>query len=100
MSYEDKQRYSREELLVMRAKDAKAIFTSETATPEEKKYFLMRNPWYLEAGVEGKWSDDLKETDLMALVVLDDVPHEVMPTESISRAELFGTKCRMRKHRS
>jgi hypothetical protein len=46
-------------------------------SPEEKEYFLMCNPWYLEAGVEGKWSDDLPETDLMALVVLDDVPHEV-----------------------
>jgi hypothetical protein len=79
MSYEDKMLYSREELLVSLAKDAKAIFSSDTATPEEKENFLDRNQWYLEAGVEGKWSDDVKETDLMALVVLDDVPHEVRP---------------------
>ena len=100
MSYEDKQRYSREQLLKILAADGKAIFSSETATPEERKYFLMRNPWYLEAGVEGKWSDDQSKTDLMALVVLDDVPHEVIPKMILSRKNRLDTECIRRKSRS
>jgi hypothetical protein len=79
MSYEDKLLFSREWYLKIIAEEAKSMFSSEAATPEEKKHFLMSNPWYLEAGVEGKWSDDQAQTDLMALVVLDDVPHEVNP---------------------
>jgi len=57
---------------------AKSLFSSETATPEEKEFFLKRNTWYLDVGVNGTWGDDSKYTDLMALVVLDDVPHEVI----------------------
>jgi hypothetical protein len=100
MSYQSQHRYSREQALVGAAAKAKLIFSSETATPEEKKHFLMCHPWYLEAGVEGKWSDDQANTDLMALVVLDDVPHEVIPKSNSSRISRFGTQGCKRKCRS
>lgn len=64
------------------------MFSSKTASPKEKEDFIRRNPWYLEAGIEGNWSEDLKETDLMALVVLDDMPHEVTPKDSFSHRAL------------
>jgi hypothetical protein len=83
MSYH-KQAFSRKQWITALAEDAKSIFSSETSTPEEKKYFLMCNPWYAEAGVEGKWSDHVSETDLMALVVLDDLPTEVIPERNLS----------------
>lgn len=67
---------------------AEALFASDTASQQEKHAFERQNVWYLEAGVEGKWSDDLKETDLLALVVLDDVPHEVR-SKGISTAHSF-----------
>ena len=81
MSYY-KQAYARKQWITTLAEEAKSIF-SETATPEEKEYFVACNPWYAEAGVEGEWSDHLRETDLMALVVLDDVPNEVIPKDNL-----------------
>jgi hypothetical protein len=84
MSYEDKLLFSREWYLKIAAEEAKALFCSDNATTEEKESFLNLNQWYSEAGVEGKWSDDLKDRDLMALVVLDDVPHEVIPSDNSS----------------
>jgi hypothetical protein len=90
---------TRKQTMMARAAEAAALFSSETASPQEKQLFERRNPWYLEAGVEGKWSNDLKETDLLALVVLDDMPHEVCPKASRPH-KASPTRLSERKHRS
>jgi hypothetical protein len=99
MSYY-KQSFSRKQWITAAAEEAESIFSSETATREEKEHFIIHNSWYAEAGVEDKWSDHVRETDLMALVVLDDVPNEVIPKGNPSHTRRLEWQFAVYEYRS
>jgi hypothetical protein len=70
-------KYQRRESLLMSVAEQNAILSSDTPTARTQAGSSAVNPWYYSIGADGSWDEEYKYTDLMAMVVLEDVPHEV-----------------------